>query len=1144
MSDTDPEWSRRRGAIQGEPVWLSDPAVRDSEISDTAEAMAPAKPARRRSGLAGRLIFLALVMALLIGGYSLMGRALPLPVWLVAEVESRLNAAIANQLPQGAVALGAVALTVERNGVPRLQLDDVRLLKADGSALLTLPEVRLALDGASLLSGSAKVSSLRITGAHLAVTRDEAGNFDFALGAGASSAQIKTLADLFEVANRSLNAPGLDRLTRIEADALTVSLTDQRIGRSFELGDGRVTLDNRSSGLGVELAVSLPGQGAVPGRALVQLVSEKGASEVRLSAEFNDISAADIAVQSALLSPLSNLDAPISGRLSSTLGKAGITVLEATLDIGKGALQPTTAAVPVVFDRASLAMAYDAVKGQVNLSKLVVESPTLRAKAKGKALLVDKTGAAMTGPLTGALPAAFLTQIAFEEVFIDPEGVFAEPVRFSSGALDARLAMQPFLVEIGQLSLAEDQRRLVIKGRIGADAAGWTAALDLDLNQIAHDRLIALWPKTLLAKTRDWLGKNLLKGTLTDVHAALRVAPGADPRLHLNYDFEAADVRFMPSLPPVQNGKGYSTVEGRTYTMVLTSGTVTAPQGGQIDMAGSVFAVPDVTVIPARAEIRLATQSSLTAALSLLNLPPFQFMTKADRPVDLGEGVARINTRLTLPLQKKIAFGDVDYQVSGKVTDFRSNILVPGRVISAKSLDVSADPKGLAIFGAGLLGEVPFEVTFRQGFGPDNKGRSRIEGEIDLSQAVAEEFGLGLPGGMVSGKGKAKVDIALQKGAPGQLTLTSDLAGIGLTIPEVGWTKPAKSPGNLTAEVTLGAVPKVDRLSLEAADLKAEGQVTMRQGGGLDTARFDRVTMGEWLDSTVILTGRGSGKAVGIALQGGAVDLRYIPGAEARKSSQSGQGSGPLSLNIDRLIVTTDIALTDFRGDFSLIGGFSGDFQARLNGEPAVAGTAVPSKHGTAVRLRSDDAGSAMASAGIFASARGGRMDLTLTPRETEGHYDGRIAIRDIRVRNASVLAELLNAVSVVGLLEQLRGQGLVFNEVDGEFLLTPKSVDLRRGSATGASLGVSMAGVYQSGSRRLAMQGVISPVYLLNGVGAILTKRGEGVFGFNYSLEGTSDAPDVSVNPLSIFTPGMLREMLRGNRGNGRKLPSNTGDN
>jgi hypothetical protein len=43
-----------------------------------------------------------------------------------------------------------------------------------------------------------------------------------------------------------------------------------------------------------------------------------------------------------------------------------------------------------------------------------------------------------------------------------------------------------------------------------------------------------------------------------------------------------------------------------------------------------------------------------------------------------------------------------------------------------------------------------------------------------------------------------------------------------------------------------------------------------------------------------------------------------------------------------------------------------------------------------------------------------------------------------------------------------------------------------------------------------------------------VLTRRGEGLFGFNYRLRGTADDPQVSVNPLSILTPGMFRDIFR----------------
>ena len=88
--------------------------------------------------------------------------------------------------------------------------------------------------------------------------------------------------------------------------------------------------------------------------------------------------------------------------------------------------------------------------------------------------------------------------------------------------------------------------------------------------------------------------------------------------------------------------------------------------------------------------------------------------------------------------------------------------------------------------------------------------------------------------------------------------------------------------------------------------------------------------------------------------------------------------------------------------------------------------------------------------------------------------------------------------------------------------------MEISQGSAVGASLGISFAGLYQAGSGRIDLQGVISPIYLVNGLGQIFSRRGEGLFGFNYRLTGTADAPQVMVNPLSVLTPGMFREIFR----------------
>ena len=153
----------------------------------------------------------------------------------------------------------------------------------------------------------------------------------------------------------------------------------------------------------------------------------------------------------------------------------------------------------------------------------------------------------------------------------------------------------------------------------------------------------------------------------------------------------------------------------------------------------------------------------------------------------------------------------------------------------------------------------------------------------------------------------------------------------------------------------------------------------------------------------------------------------------------------------------------------------------------------------------------------------------SLIPRKGyEGQYDGRLSGKKIRIRGAPAMADLLGAISGIGLLEQLNGQGIVFADYQVRFRLTPRQVIITSGSAIGASMGVSMDGVYNLGVGTLDIQGVISPIYFLNAIGRIFTRRGEGLFGFNYRMTGKAADPKVRVNPLSILTPGMFRELFK----------------
>lgn len=1087
-----------------------------------------ARPPRRPRLRSGLILLLGIVLLAVVGAGAALyatGGKLRLPVWLVAEAEARLNDTLAEALPDMALAIGGVQIGVDRDGIPQLAVEDARLLHRTGAPLLVLPEARLRLDGAALLRGEIRPLGLAVVGANLSLTRRADGSLDLSLGGGETTPEFAGLAEAFAALDGLLSDPALSDLRGIEADALTLSFTDVPTGHVWNLGDGRLRIENGVEELRGEIAVTLLGKDGNPAQAQVTAVARKGVAEARLTATVDRVPSGDLAALVAPLAPLGLIEAAISGSLSASLTADGVTALEAKLDIGAGALRPTEASVPIAFDRAGMQIAYDPERGRVNLTSFDVESTTLRLGATGHSYLTDATGNILTGPLGTRLPDSFLTQIHINRMQVDPAGLFKQPVRFTEGALDLRLQLDPFRIDIGQVALVEADRRLSAKGMLGADAQGWTAAIDLALDRIDHTDLLALWPVKLVANTRSWLEQNVLEGMLTDVKGALRIAPGKEPILSLGYDFRAADVRFIRTLPPIRDADGYATIEGQTYTMVVSRGSVTPPLGGVIDMAGSVFSVLDITKRPAQAEVILRTSSSLTAALSLLDEPPFGFLTKAGRPVDLGQGQAVLDATLRFALLPRITAEDVSFRVNGEVRDFTSDRLIPGKTVAAPFLSLSADPRGLRVSGLGQVGAVPFDVTFLQPFGKEAPPAS-IEGMVELSRATIEEFNLGLPETLASGTGQGMVTITLPKGAPPRLTLISDLARLTMALPGTGWRKSPAETGRLEVEATLARPARIDRLSLTAPGLVAEGEVTLTPEGGLSLARFSRVELGDWMQGVVDVAGRGAGRGVAVTVTEGTADLRRKPPDEG---AGNGGGEVPLFFNLSRLQVTETIALTRFRGEFSPRGGFNGRFTALVNDGATVTGTVVPSANGSAVRIRSDNAGGVLASAGVFASARGGQLDLTLRPRRAEGRFDGRAVIADIRVVDAPILAELLNAVSVVGMLEQLNGDGLLFSQAQADFVLTPRAVEIQRGSAVGASLGVSMAGVYGTESKELALQGVVSPIYMLNGIGSVLTRRGEGLFGFNYEVRGTAERAQVTVNPLSILTPGMFRDLFRG---------------
>jgi len=1032
-----------------------------------------------------------------------------LPIPLSDVFRARIEAVIADNMPSGEVSIGEIGLSLSRGRLmPRIRFSDMRLSEGGGDRVV-LPILDVELDRASLLQGEIRPRQVALRGAGLRIRRNADGRLDLDV-TGAETGAPRDLAETLAGIDRMFADPVFSALERVSGDGLTVLIEESRSGETLRIDSAELSLIPQGDSLTLSVGGQLTGRAESALDLTFTRFAELG--QTAFNARFENLHSRDVAVASDALAWLTLVDAPLSGQLRTVLFDDGrFGTLSGTLDVAEGQIVPGGGVVPLPLTSMSLAFDYDATTARMWIEQFLVEAPSLSARISGHATLLD-------GPV-------YLTQLEIDDITADPPGMFAAPLRFAGGALDFRLQLEPVVaVDFGQAVLFDDGLHLSARGRVAAEEAGLSVRLDTEVPSLDGTRVPAFWPVDLLPNTRAWIEERVVAGAITSLHSGLRLTPGEAPQVALTFDFDGAEVHAIRGMAPVEGGRGYLDISHDRVSIVLHEGHVIEPDGGRLDLAGSVMRIHDTRRRHSPATLDLDIAGAIPSALTLIAAEPFTLLDRfGQNPATVARGEARIAATVDMVMQPRIRPADLTFGVDAQLRDVVSEELVPGRVLRAAALRLRADNARLSIGGPARLDGMRLDATWSRALGPGSPLASTVEGQAVLTPQALAGFGLRLPEDMLGGRGAAAFTLALAPDTPPRLSLQSDLAGLSLSLPALGWSLPAAETGRLAAEITLGPEPQVTQLDIAGAGLSLTGSVALDGPGAFDRLRIERLRLGDWLDVTGALIGQG--RDARLTITGGRADMRGMPTGGA-------DGSGdplPLSLRLDRFEITDTIFLTDLTAELSgrPVGG---SFRGRVGGEVPVTGTLSGEADGTALRLRSEDGGAVLRAAGIYPNSYGGALDLILRPLPGQGRYSGLMTIDNPRLRDAPAFAELLNAVSVVGLLDQLAsGEGVALGEVRAAFSLSPGQVAIQEGTAIGPAMGLSLDGTYDIARRFLDFEGVVSPFYIVNGMmGGLFGTRHEGLFGFTYRLTGTPENSAVSVNPLSVFTPGIFREIFR----------------
>ena len=1041
------------------------------------------------------------------------------PQWVREHAASRLSAAAGGRpvrIDALSFGLGGASLQLHLRGAA---------VGARGDPLsVRVAAARLDLGLAPLLRGEFLPRRIDLAGVRAALNppRDAAG--------GARPGGVRAVLDaaagvpaaLRRAEAAALAVPALAELEALRAEDVALSYGGSGAAPGWAVNGERIALARQDGALLLQALLSLDGAQAGESRFALSYRSALGEPDAEIGVEITALRTADLIRQEPSLRRLASLDAPVSGAFRARVGDSGaLEGISATLSAGPGALRPGGAARAIPFERVQAYFDLDPETGAVELTSVDMRSDWLSGAAEGAVRIVDQ------GP---GRPPRIVSQLRIGGIQLGPALGYDPPVDVDSATLEARVSLDPLRIEFSDVSATRGGAVLRLFGEARAEADGWHARLDGRLGDMPWEEVNRIWPAGIGGRTRAHLEKNLERGVLRGARFAARLRPGAPPQVHFGADFDGVRIRPLKGAPMIERGRGSLELQGRRFAIAFSSGAMQALQGGSIDVSGSSLEVVDVTERIPTGVMRLAARSSITAALSFLDSGDMAFMRKAGREPDIAEGDVEIRGTVTYPLRRGVKIDEIDLDLEGRLLSARSDKLIPRRTLSAPELALRVVEGRVSLSGSGALGGVPASGTWSADLiGGIGRG-SRFDGELEVSGRLAEEFGIGLPEGAVFGRGAGRLSAEFARGEPARFRLESDLDGVGIAIGTTGWTFGRTETGRLEVAGTLGERSTVDSLAVEAGGLRIEGDASFGSGGSFERLTLGRIALDGWIDVAAQVRGRGPGAAPAIEVVGGEVDLT---GTRLAGFSSGGLGAlgMPVSVRLDRLRLSELIALTEVAAELKVGPGAQGAFSARIDGGARITGRIAPppeGEGGNLVEIAARDAGAFFRSAGIASQVHGGELALSIQPGSAPGAYAGRLDVTGARVRNAPPLAGLLNAVSIVGLLEQLNGEGIAFSDIEADFALEEDRVVLYSGKAVGASMGISMEGYYYPRTGHMDMEGVLSPLYLLNVVGRVLSREGEGLFGFQYGLRGPSSGPNVEVNPVSALLPGPLREFFR----------------
>jgi len=1114
-------------------------------------------------------------------GYGRLARGpISLP-GLVPPIETAIN----DQLSGLHVKIDDAVLQRSKDGPGVVfRLRNIRLIDQDGETVAQAPLAAIGMSGAGLLSGRFAPGSVDFIGPRLLMTYksgqglslafSKPGEDSDALMRGAlsedasSSDAVKqaapqpmpvagtrnfnltnTVNEVFERARRG----DTSYLNRFGFKNAIVVLNQDGAQTLWQVPDFAIDLDHRdkrSTIIGQANVASSRGDWQLE----IRTKQHAKRNSLGITALIENLVPSGIAGNFPTVGILKALDMAVDGESSVELSKSGDFLSgEARLRLAPGQITPPWARdTPIRIDHGDFAVRYLEDTDVVEIAPSTLQWGKSRATFSGTFRPV-RDAANKVAAWNFDLKADD-TVLAVEEFNLGPTKVDAWSAQGSLSPKDGSLTLTSFVIRAGDAQIAVAGSVIDGPGSPAVNFAGTVSPMPVDT-------LKQLWPKFLAGKARQWVlervaGGQVLGGTFKvalpagAIDAIEQGAAAPDGAVNVELNFTGMSITYIPEMPPVQTGDAKMTVTGTEFTVDIPAAKIVVADGKEVTLSEERFFIPDLREDPQQGIINYRAAASTPTVMHLLDHEPLGYITEVGLKPDFLGGSATGEFTLAMPLKVELDFEEIKMSGLAHLEDAIAPNLVGDLGVEGGALNVELSEEGVSATGEIKIKDVPTTIHWQRVFYAPDEQQPPISVSATLDSALREKLGIKV-NHLVRGPTPLTLFVKGLGEGTQNMSMEADLTEAQLLFGAMGWTKPKGQVAKVSFDVTQSGdgATNLDNFKIVGNDIGVYGKIALDPQQHLKSFYFSDFSVSPQTHVEITAKVRDD-QVLEVHAEGPSYDgrqfFRSLFSAGQLVDDGSAEPPDPFGIDFTAKIGQVhgfyDTTATDFdvmlkKRDGRLVA-LKG--QGKLNGKKS-AGVELKSKNGARIlKAEALDAGAAFRLIGFYRSIEGGEASLQVNmDAGGAGTKSGTLWARDFDVVGDAVVADVLtdpNTVAVLGDNKQpVARSRIAFKRLRAPFVVGSGKFRLRDAYINGPQLGATMRGTVDFKSQTVQLGGTYIPLYGLNSaLGAIpilgrvlVGRKGEGVVGITFAIKGKLDDPTVLVNPMSVMTPGIFRQIF-----------------